>query len=89
MRLVWYFDFVSPYSYLQFEAYRELVRTAALRPVLFAGLLNHWGGKGPAATDMLREYLADPTVFDEPEMRRIADLPIGAAREPKPWALSD
>jgi len=48
MRLVWYFDFVSPYSYLQFEAYPELVQAAALRPVLFAGLLNHWGGKGPA-----------------------------------------
>ena len=47
-RLVWYFDFVSPYSYLQFEAYPELVQSAELRPVLFAGLLNHWGGKGPA-----------------------------------------
>ena len=47
-RLAWYFDFVSPYSYLQFAAYPELMQTAALRPVLFAGLLNHWGGKGPA-----------------------------------------
>jgi 2-hydroxychromene-2-carboxylate isomerase len=47
-RLIWYFDFVSPYSYLQFEAYPELVQTAELRPLLFAGLLNHWGGKGPA-----------------------------------------
>jgi 2-hydroxychromene-2-carboxylate isomerase len=47
-RLVWYFDFVSPFSYLQFEAYPELMQTAELRPVLFAGLLNHWGGKGPA-----------------------------------------
>jgi 2-hydroxychromene-2-carboxylate isomerase len=192
---------------LQFEAYPELVQTAALRPVLFAGLLNHWGGKGPAevpakrlqtyrftywqarqhgialtyppahpfnpihalrlalaldcryeaiktifefiwkegrsvndewpalierfglgvaaagamiaaqrvkdalaangrqaidrgvygvptfdtgkelfwgldATDMLLDYLADPTLFDEPEMRRIAALPVGAARKP-------
>ncbi len=48
MKLVWYFDFVSPYSYLQFEAYPELVQRATLCPVLFAGLLNHWGGKGPA-----------------------------------------
>lgn len=47
-RLVWYFDFVSPFSYLQFEAYPELMRSAELRPVLFAGLLNHWGSKGPA-----------------------------------------
>ena len=48
MPLVWYFDFISPYSYLQFEAYPELMQTAQLRPVLFAGLLNRWGGKGPA-----------------------------------------
>ena len=207
MRLVWYFDFVSPYSYLQFEAYPELVQAAELRPVLFAGLLNHWGSKGPAevpakrlqtyrytywlagqhgiamayppahpfnpihalrlaialecrytaiksifefiwkegrsvtdewpslverlgltlaaadamiaaqrvkdvlaangrqaidrgvygvptfdsgtelfwgldATDMLLDYLENPSIFDEPEMRRIADLPVGAARKP-------
>ena len=48
MQLVWYFDFISPYSYLQFEAYPELMQAAELRPVLFAGLLKHWGGKGPA-----------------------------------------
>jgi len=48
MKLVWYFDFISPYSYLQFEAYPELMQAAELRPLLFAGLLNHWGGKGPA-----------------------------------------
>ena len=47
-RLVWYFDFISPYSYLQFAAHPELVQPAELRPVLFAGLLNHWGSKGPA-----------------------------------------
>ncbi len=46
--LVWYFDFVSPYSYLQIAAYPQLVRESILRPVLFAGLLGHWGGKGPA-----------------------------------------
>lgn len=144
-QLVWYFDFVSPYSYLQFEAYPELVRTAVLRPVLFAGPLNHWGGKGPAlverlgltlaatdamiagqrvkdalaangrqaidrgvygvptfdalrertdasgvksgelfwgldATGMLLDYLEDASVFDEPKMRHIANLPVGAAR---------
>jgi 2-hydroxychromene-2-carboxylate isomerase len=204
--LVWYFDFISPYSYLQFAAFPELIQTAELRPVLFAGLLNHWGNKGPAelpakrlqtyrytywlagqhgivmnyppahpfnpihalrlaialdsdydavrlifdfiwkdgrsvndewpalaarlgletaavdeliarqdvkdqlaangrkaiergvygvptfdtgkelfwgmdATDMLLDYLSDPTVFDDPEMRRIADLPVGAARK--------
>lgn len=47
-RLVWYFDFISPYSWLQFAAHPELVAAAELRPVLFAGLLAHWGSKGPA-----------------------------------------
>ena len=53
-RLVWYFDFVSPYAYLQFAAYPQLVKSAELRPVLFAGLLNHWGSKGPAEIEAKR-----------------------------------
>lgn len=47
---VWYFDFISPFAYLQF---RQLDRLPAdvsltLRPVLFAGLLAHAGQLGPA-----------------------------------------
>ena len=30
---------------------------------------------------MLLDYLEDPDVFEEPEMRRIAHLPVGAARK--------
>src|SRR5688572_8319040 len=45
----WYFDFISPYSYF---ALHELHRFSDVqvnyRPVLFAGLLHHWGHKGPA-----------------------------------------
>ena len=45
----WYFDFVSPYSYLCFHRLKELPGVSiSWRPVLFAGLLNHWGQKGPA-----------------------------------------
>ena len=35
---------------MQFAGYPELFRRpdVALRPVVFAGLLNHWGQKGPA-----------------------------------------
>jgi 2-hydroxychromene-2-carboxylate isomerase len=47
----WYFDFVSPFAYLQFAAelprLRERLAITCV-PVLFAGLLNHWGQKGPA-----------------------------------------
>lgn len=49
-RIVCFFDFVSPFSYLQFAGHPELFRRSdvGLRPVVFAGLLNHWGQKGPA-----------------------------------------
>ena len=46
----WYFDFVSPFAYfgsLQIESLATQVRLN-FRPILFAGLLNHWGQKGPA-----------------------------------------
>lgn len=46
----WYFDFVSPFSYLQSTQLDRLSARATLRcrPVLFAGLLKHWGNTGPA-----------------------------------------
>ena len=46
----WYFDFISPYAYLQFHQLDRLPKDIdlRLRPVLFAGLLNHWGQLGPA-----------------------------------------
>ncbi len=50
MRATWYFDFVSPYAYLQWQRIRVLSEqlTFALRPVLLAGLLDRHGQKGPA-----------------------------------------
>jgi 2-hydroxychromene-2-carboxylate isomerase len=49
-RIAWFFDFVSPYSYLQFAAHPELMQRedVELVPCLFAGLLHHWHHKGPA-----------------------------------------
>lgn len=46
----WYFDFISPYAYLGLVRLGELPPEVAIcyRPVLFAGLLNHWEQKGPA-----------------------------------------
>ncbi|MEO7761693.1 MAG: 2-hydroxychromene-2-carboxylate isomerase [Casimicrobiaceae bacterium] len=46
----WYFDFISPFAYLQSEQLDRLRPHVQLRykPVLFAGLLKHWGQKGPA-----------------------------------------
>ena len=46
----WYFDFLSPFSYLQLVQFDRLPADLAItyRPVLFAGLLGHWEHKGPA-----------------------------------------
>lgn len=46
----WYFDFISPYAYLQFHQMHRLPDDVEVtyRPILFAGLLNHWGQLGPA-----------------------------------------
>lgn len=45
----WYFDFVSPFPYLQLAQFDdEMRKTIRPRPILFAALLNHWGHKGPA-----------------------------------------
>jgi len=48
--LDWYFDFVSPFSYLQLRRLLAQRPDVELRfhPVLLAGLLNHWGQRGPA-----------------------------------------
>ncbi len=46
----WYFDFISPYAYLQLCSFDRLPDdlAVAMKPVLFAGLLGHWEHKGPA-----------------------------------------
>ena len=56
--LTWYFDFVSPYSYISFKRLGELPGDVALelRPVLFAGLLQHHGQKGPAEIPAKRRW---------------------------------
>lgn len=50
--VTWSFDFISPYAYIQAHLLDRFAGQAALtlRPVLFAGLLNHWGTVGPAET---------------------------------------
>jgi 2-hydroxychromene-2-carboxylate isomerase len=49
MRTVrWYFDFVSPFSYLALWRLAEIAAEIEYQPVLFAGLLGQWRQKGPA-----------------------------------------
>jgi len=52
----WYFDFVSPYSYICLHRLKELPVQVLYQPVLFAGLLNHFGQKGPAEIPAKRRW---------------------------------
>jgi len=52
----WYFDFVSPYSYICLHRLSEVPHPVTYKPVLFAGLLNHWGQKGPAEIPAKRQW---------------------------------
>jgi len=55
----WYFDFISPYAYLQATRLRTLSDQVEIRakPVLFAGLLNHHGQLGPAEIEPKRQFI--------------------------------
>ena len=57
-KATWYFDFISPFAYICLHRLKELPPdlTIEYRPVLFAGLLNHWGQKGPAELPSKRRY---------------------------------
>jgi 2-hydroxychromene-2-carboxylate isomerase len=70
IRLVWHFDFVSPYAYLQLAAHPDLFARddVTLSPVLFAGLLGHWGHKGPAELPTKRLHTYRQIVFRAGEL---------------------
>lgn len=53
-----YFDFISPFAYIALHRLPELPADVALeyKPLLFAGLLAHYGQKGPAEIPEKRQY---------------------------------
>ena len=46
----WYFDFISPFAYLQFSQFKKFENelNITIHPVVFGALLKHWGQLGPA-----------------------------------------
>lgn len=58
--LTFWFDPISPYAYLAFEQLPQALQGCSYsvdyRPVLFAGLLSHWGQKGPAEIEPKRAW---------------------------------
>src|SRR5690348_9010873 len=58
IRAHWYFDLISPFSYLHLKQFGRLPAELEIQyiPVLFAGLLKHWEHKGPAEIPAKRIY---------------------------------
>jgi len=60
-RVIFDFDVVSPYAYLAFErlpaALEGLSHHVEYRPLLFAGLLKHWGNTAPVAVAPKKAWL--------------------------------
>ncbi len=58
--LTFWFDPVSPFAYLAFERLPQVLEGLSVevsyRPILFAGLLAHWGQKGPAEIEPKRAW---------------------------------
>jgi 2-hydroxychromene-2-carboxylate isomerase len=54
------FDPISPYAYLAFERMPQVLagisHEVSYQPILFAGLLQHWGQKGPAEIAPKRDW---------------------------------
>lgn len=58
-KATWYFDFISPYSYLQLLRFNELPGDLeiTIKPIVLSGLLEHWGHKGPAEIPSKRRFV--------------------------------
>jgi len=72
-RATWFFDVVSPFSYLALGEIEQLAQSmsVAFRPVLFAALLQRWKHLGPAEIPPKRIHTYRLCVF-EARRRRIA-----------------
>lgn len=58
--ITFWFDPISPYAYLAFERLPQVLQgcsyAVSYRPLLFAGLLAHWGQLGPAEIAPKRDW---------------------------------
>ena len=59
-QITFYLDFISPYAYIAFEelplALQGLSYSVTYKPLMFAGLLKHYGTMGPAEIPGKREW---------------------------------
>ena len=56
MTIRWYFDFISPFSYLHWQKVKSMPEAVTPVPVLFGSVLAACGQKGPAEIPGKREF---------------------------------
>ena len=61
----WYFDFISPFSYLHWQKVRPLVEAGRVEavPIVFAAVLNALQIRGPAEIPRKREFIYRQVVW--------------------------
>ena len=64
-RVNWYFDFISPFAYLQSAIIYKITGQIFVdpKPILFAGLLNHYGHLGPAEIVPKRRFIFEQSLW--------------------------
>lgn len=85
-RVDWYFDFISPYAWLQAEDLVHFPAEVEIRckPVLFAGLLQQWGQLGPAEIVGKRTFTYEFIVWKAQTLGLTARLPPAHPFNPLP-----
>ena len=56
MTMRWYFDFISPFSYLHWQKVKALPEVVTPVPIVFGAVLSACGQKGPAEIAGKREF---------------------------------
>ena len=77
--ITFWFDPISPYAWLAFDqlprALEGISHCVEYRPILFAGLLNHWGQKGPAEIEPKRIWTYRDVAWRAARQGTPLDLP--------------
>lgn len=86
LQATWYFDFISPFAYLQSRRLAEIEQHYAVTPVpvLFAGLLKHHGHLGPAEIPAKRRFTYQQIVWRAQQMGLAIQFPAGHPFNPLP-----
>ena len=87
-RITFWFDPVSPFAYLAFEHLPQALEgcnyAVDYRPVLFAGLLAHWGQLGPAEIEPKRAWTYRHVAWQAHQLGATLDMPASHPFNPLP-----